>query len=118
MSATDVVNVKVAFIRPKYANLREWCEDPENVYIGRAGIVFIDGKRYPPVASPWANPFKVSDGLPREEAIFKYKDHVKRKFGSDFKAELEKLRGKHLGCWCKPCECHGDLLVDFLNDLA
>lgn len=31
----SVVNVKVGNIRPKYSNLREWMEDPTNVYIGR-----------------------------------------------------------------------------------
>ena len=115
-SSTCVVNVRVAYLRPKYKNLREWCEDPQNVYIGRSGIVFIDGKRYPPVASPWENPFNVSQTLSRDEAILKYKQHVKSKFGVHFKEELEKLRGKRLGCWCKPKGCHGDLLLEFLEE--
>ena len=40
-----VVNCKVANIRPKYENLQEWMEDPNNVYIGRGGIVFINNQR-------------------------------------------------------------------------
>ena len=40
---SSVVNVKVAHIRPKYNDLEEWTKDPNNVYIGRAGIVFING---------------------------------------------------------------------------
>lgn len=43
----SVVNVKVAFIRPEYQNLKEWMQDDKNVYIGRKGIVFVDGKRFP-----------------------------------------------------------------------
>lgn len=43
----SVVNVKVAFIRPEYQNLKEWMQDNKNVYIGRKGIVFVDGKRFP-----------------------------------------------------------------------
>ena len=56
-------NVKVAYIRPKYKNLEKWCDDKNNAYIGRSGIVFItkNGKkeRYPKNDSIWANPFKV-----------------------------------------------------------
>lgn len=40
-------------------NLKEWMNDPNNVYIERRGIVFIDGKRFPEQDSPYANPFKV-----------------------------------------------------------
>jgi len=25
--------------------------------------------------------------------------------------ELLKLEGKHLGCWCKPDKCYGDILL-------
>ena len=48
---TKVVNVKVSYIRPQYNNLKEWCEDSNNVYIGRQGVVFVDGQRYPKQAS-------------------------------------------------------------------
>ena len=39
---TSVVNVKVAYIRPTYDNLKEWMEDPGHIYIGRKGIVFVN----------------------------------------------------------------------------
>ena len=60
----SVVNVKVGHIRPEYDNLKEWMEDPKNVYVGRKGIVFItmeDGKkeRFPKNDSVFCNPFKV-----------------------------------------------------------
>lgn len=38
MQETCVVRVKD--FRPNYNNLREWCEDDKNMYIGRKGIVF------------------------------------------------------------------------------
>ena len=57
---TTVVNVKVENIRPEYQNLKEWMNDENNVYIGRGGIVFIDGERFPKQNSEWANPFKIS----------------------------------------------------------
>lgn len=37
----SVVNCKVKFIRPQYNNLKEWMDDANNVYIGIAGVVFI-----------------------------------------------------------------------------
>ena len=27
------------------------------------------------------------------------------------------LKGKTLGCWCKPKKCHGDILLEIANDL-
>jgi hypothetical protein len=44
---TTVVCVKVDFIRPEYKNLEEWMRNPNNVYIGRSGVVFINGERFP-----------------------------------------------------------------------
>jgi hypothetical protein len=55
-----IVNVKVKYIRPKYNNLSEWMKEPNNIYIGRKGIVFIDGIRFPKQDSTWCNPYKIS----------------------------------------------------------
>ena len=41
----SVCNVKVNNIRPKYNNLKEWMDDPNNIYIGRGKIVFINNER-------------------------------------------------------------------------
>lgn len=49
-----VVNVKVAYLRPKYQNLKEFCEGDDNVYVGRKGIVFINKERYTKKDSIWA----------------------------------------------------------------
>jgi len=32
------------------------------------------------------------------------------------KPPLEPLRGKRLGCWCKPLPCHGDVIVELLGE--
>ena len=29
---------------------------------------------------------------------------------------LHELKGKQLGCWCKPGVCHGDVLVKLYNE--
>ena len=106
----EVVNVKVRYIRPRYHNLKEWCEDPDNVYIGRQGVVFVDGVRYPPRASPFANPYKVGRDGTREEVILKYKEYIIKK-----DVDFSILKGKRLGCWCKPEGCHGDVLLELIN---
>lgn len=81
---TEVVNVKVKYIRPKYKNLKEWISDSSNnVYIARRGVVFIDGKRYPPKDSKWANPFKIGKNLSRAEVCAKYEDYITKKIKSN-----------------------------------
>lgn len=110
----EIVNVSVKFIRPKYKNLKEWCSDENNVYIGRKGIVFIDGERYPRENSPFANPYKINRDGSREEVIMKYEKYIKEKI-SRGEVNLEVLRGRTLGCWCRPQMCHGDILLSLLN---
>ena len=107
---TKIVNVKVAFIRPKYKNLEEWINDPNNVYIGRGRVVFIDGERYPKNDSMWCNPFK-GDGC-----IEKFEKYIIKKIKNEnLYEELNNLKGKNLGCWCKPNSCHGDVILKLIN---
>ena len=111
-----VVNVKVKFIRPQYENLREWMEDENNVYIGRGGVVFIDKVRFPKKASTWANPFKVkTEGI--DKCLELYETWVRDKIKKEGTEELKKLKNKVLGCWCKPGKCHGDILIQILNEI-
>ena len=114
---TTVVNVKVEYIRPEFNNLREWCEGLNNVYIGRKRVVFIDGKRYPPEDSIFANPYKVGKDGTRNEIIQKYKTYILEKIERKeiTQDQLDTLRGKKLGCWCKPDTCHGDVLAEILD---
>lgn len=124
----NVVNVKVKYLRPQYQDLEEWCEDPNNVYIGRKGIVFVkrgDSKyRYPKQDSIWANPFKITDVDDRDSVIAKYKSYIIKEIrdGRITGNDLRSLIGKNLGCWCKEHDkyvrCHGDVLVDLVNEFA
>lgn len=116
----SVINVKVTNIRPKYNNLKEWVKDPNNVYIGRAGIVFIDNERFPKEASIFANPYKIDKDGNRDEVITKYKKYILNKISSDdtFAKELSSIKGKVLGCWCKPEKCHGDVLLELVNQFT
>ena len=111
--STSVTNVSVKHIRPAYANLAEWCADPKNVYIGRAGVVFIEGKRYPSAPSPLANPFKIGRDGTREDVLEKFEAFTRRRLEVSPQL-LRELEGKTLGCWCKPDACHGDILVKIM----
>jgi hypothetical protein len=115
---TKVVNVKVKYIRPAYADLEKWMENPDHVYIGRPGIVFIRGERFPKTKDrfDWGNPFKDGDNC-----LVRYEEWLRKKIEkesfTEFTEELKKLKGKTLGCWCKPERCHGDVLKKVLDEL-
>lgn len=113
----SVVNCKVKFIRPKYQNLKEWMEDKNNIYIGRAGIVFIENERFPKISSNFCNPYKVGKDGTRIEVIEKYKKYIIDKLNNDdvLKNMLIEMKGKNLGCWCHPEQCHGDVLLELIN---
>ena len=71
-----------------------------DVYIGRPG--------------KWGNPFRPKiepDGFEwtREMVIDLYETWIKTQ--PDLLADLHELKGKILGCWCKPRACHGDVLA-------
>ena len=64
-----------------------------------------------PIQSIWHNPFK--DGT-REENIQKFINYLAEK--PELLAQIHTLKGKRLGCWCKPKMCHGNVLVALAND--
>lgn len=72
---------------------------PFDVYIGRP--------------SRWGNPFKIGRDGTREEVIAKYRAWVQSQ--PALMAALPELRGKVLGCWCKPEACHGDTLAELAD---
>lgn len=112
-----LVNVKVEFIRPYYQNLMEWMKDENNVYIARKGVVFIDGERFPKIDSLWANPFKVPDETEKGSLIDRYEVYIRKKIiDENLQDEVRKLKGKTLGCWCKPSPCHGDVLLKIIDE--
>jgi hypothetical protein len=52
--------------------------------------------------------------LSREESIREYKGWLLAQPELVEKARKE-LKGKVLGCWCKPELCHGDVLVEIVE---
>lgn len=71
-------------------------KEPYDVYIGRP--------------SKWGNPFSIGKDGSRQEVIAKYRAWIASQ--PALLASLHELRGKTLGCWCAPNECHGDVLKE------
>src|SRR5215475_8477846 len=84
----------------------------DGVYIGRPSLL--------------GNPFKIGEHGTREEVIALYRvwlwRHIKRR--GEVYQEIERLaaRAKNgdliLICWCKPANCHGDVIksaVEWVN---
>jgi hypothetical protein len=113
----SVINVKVKYIRPEYNNLQEWMNDMNNEYIGRRGIIFINKERFPKRDNVFANPFKISKTISREEVIDKYKQYIEQRLENEplLVKELLKLKNKTLGCWCAPEQCHGHVLLELIE---
>lgn len=71
-----------------------------DVYIGRPSV--------------WGNPFHVGEDGTRVEVIEKYREWVQEQ--PYLMDKLHTLKGKTLGCWCKPKACHGDVLVELIEE--
>lgn len=78
---------------------------PFDTYIGRAGRGYEQ--------SLFCNPFKIDKQCARNEAIVKFQAYFEADSALQSKALV--LKGRVLGCWCKPDSCHGDILVEYLE---
>jgi len=69
--------------------------------------------------SPFGNPFIIGRDGTRKDVIIKYKKYFYKKLEDNciFKMAVEKLKGKTLGCWCVPKSCHGDVIIEYLENL-
>lgn len=68
--------------------------------------------------SIFGNPFVIGEDGDRDEVVNKYKTYFDNRIKKDpiFKAKVDELKGKTLGCYCKPLKCHGDIIIDYLNN--
>jgi hypothetical protein len=76
-------------------------QEKADVYIGRPSL--------------WGNPFVIGRDGTRDEVIAKYRSYlVNHPFLLNCVSEL---KGKKLGCYCKPLACHGDVLIEMIEKL-
>lgn len=85
----------------KVVNIRK---DRYDVYIGRG--------------SPFGNPFVIGRDGERDEVIKKYRQLFYEMIENDprFKVKVRGLKGKVLGCHCKPHACHGDIIREYIEN--
>lgn len=77
-----------------------WKKEKHDVYIGRP--------------SKWGNPFVIGRDGNRQEVIAKYKTWIQTR--PALLADIPQLKGKVLGCYCKPYACHGDVLAELADN--
>lgn len=82
-----------------------------DVYIGRPGKG---------LASIWGNPFSISAAMSRTQVIERFERFLVDAVSPEairMRASLSSLKGKTLGCFCKPAACHGDVLAYYADQL-
>lgn len=88
-------------------------KDEYEVYIGR-------GSAY---GNPFSHLFKSQAEFivdSREESIVRYREWITQRLKDEpgLAEEMKKeLKGKVLGCYCKPKDCHGDVLIEIVESL-
>ena len=98
----EFFDVKPIIKKTTVVHVRKYTFD---VYIGRAYAEFPQSK--------WHNPYHIGKDGNREEVIRKFDRYLTLEMVEEIKAEL---KGKVLGCWCKPDLCHGDILARIANN--
>jgi len=81
-----------------------------DVYIGLAG----KGEH-----GYFGNPVRFDPGAPKGATLEKYREYfyIRLKNDAEFKRRIHELKGKRLGCFCKPNPCHGDIIKEYLDSL-
>lgn len=63
--------------------------------------------------SKWGNPFKLKRETDRALVLEQYREYLSGR--DDLLAALPELRGKVLGCYCAPLDCHADIIAELAN---
>ncbi len=71
---------------------------PHDVYVGRGN------------GSPYGNPYKIGVHGTRGDVIDLFRSYLRSNPALVERIRRE-LKGKRLGCFCKPLPCHGDVLA-------
>jgi hypothetical protein len=87
-------------------NLRD---EEFDVYIGRAGRGW---------NGYFGNPFRRTPMQRPGDTLKRFEEHFLERVEKDreFRRRVLELRGKRLGCFCKPNPCHGDVIAKWLNE--
>ncbi len=90
----EIVNIK---------NCRDFGTIEGDVYIGRYNPRF--------GTSPFANPYTIVYN--RDDVINKYTRYFNKKLIDQIDDLVDACR---LGCWCRPLRCHGEVILDAIQN--
>lgn len=62
---------------------------------------------------PWGNPYRIGLHGDRNAVLVAHEDWLRREV--ELVAELWRLKGRFLACWCDPLPCHAWLLFYLAN---
>ena len=66
----------------------------------------------------WGNPFPLERGMARGSTLPRFRALMEERLQQNpefWSKELKTLRGKRLGCFCKPHPCHGDVILEYIE---
>lgn len=66
--------------------------------------------------SVWGNPFRIGIDGTRAEVISKFRTYALQRLARE-KDWLVPLVGRDLVCHCAPMPCHGDIIIELINDI-
>jgi len=109
MILPKVISIKVNnLILLSYDNLEDWLKKPSHISTNINMTRYVKGA----TESKWANKFSIKK-YGRDGCIKKYEKWIRE---SDLINQINELNGFTLGCWCKPDDCHGNILVKLFKE--
>jgi len=106
-----IINVRKSELKKiGYNSLKEWLDSSsDNIYIGRNMTYYIESA----YESKWANPYSIKK-YGRDKCLELYREYILN--NQILLSELPELKNKNLGCWCFPDRCHGNILLELLDE--
>ena len=104
----DELKVNIVNLR-NVENIQDWLKDTNNVYAGRENPE-ITGE------AKWGNPFKLEDYSSRGEVVDLYRQYIHSDKQVTLLESVGELKGKVLGCWCAPNQCHTEVLHELAGN--
>jgi hypothetical protein len=96
-------------VEPETRVVNIYSKEKFEVYIGNKNL------KFGLAGSKWGNPFPFKI-LGRELAIALYRVWITEGEGKHLLNDLHELKGKVLCCYCKPQPCHGDTLIELIEN--
>ena len=110
MPQTSNPSTSNSFKEPNIINLHnvedaeEWIRSGKGVYIGRE----VDNDKLQHECSKWANHHTLREHKSREKVVKLFREEIM--INDELLKDIGELKGKKLGCWCSPHQCHAEVL--------